>query len=141
MVYHNPHRFFLIFLLLFRRTNWNRKRTKIKTKLEFSTFRADIQTTKFWILRIWVSTAYVKVSWRLWPDDLNWLGPKNQSVKIFSVVEILKILIFQILSSLVIMVLKMNLLRFYQMEDFQDLAKLGIRYEMEQADWMDSTRF
>ena len=81
MVYHNPHRFFLIFLLLFRRTNWNRKRTKIKTKLEFSTFRADIQTTKFWILRIWVSITRYRDGCGL--TISNQLGQRTQRLKYF----------------------------------------------------------
>ena len=45
-----------------------------------------------------------------------------------------EILIYQILLILVIMALKMNLQQFYQMEDFQDLVKLGTHYEMEQVD-------
>ena len=56
------------------------------------------------------------------------IGRNNE---LFLVVEIL---IYQILLILVIMALKMNLQQFYQMEDFQDLVKLGTRYEMEQVD-------
>ena len=35
----------------------------------------------------------------------------------------------------------MNLQQFYQMEDFQDLVKLGTHYEMEQVDWMDLIQY